>query len=129
MAENFTPSWVLCLDEPMSPWNTCWTCPAGWIFVPRKPPHQFGNEYHSICCIMTMIMYAMEIVEGNNEHPQRPRDLNVRLGKMVAILLHSCKSIFLRGFVVILDFGFCVLQGISSHRSFLVGREESMPRL
>jgi hypothetical protein len=37
-------------------------CP-GWMFVPRKP-HLFGNEYHYICCADTMIMYAIEIVEG-----------------------------------------------------------------
>ena len=60
MAAIFTPSWVSCLGESMSPWSTRWTCP-GWMFVPRKP-HPFGNEYHSICCAMTMIMYAIEIV-------------------------------------------------------------------
>ena len=32
-----------------------WTCP-GWMFVPRKP-HPTGNEYHSICCGVSGIMY------------------------------------------------------------------------
>jgi hypothetical protein len=110
MSEIFTPSWVSCLDESMSPWNNRWTCP-GWMFVPRKP-HPFGNEYHSICCAETMIMYAIEIVEGKDAPPQRPRDPNERLGKTVGLLLRLCKSIYSRGFVVILDSGFCVLQGI-----------------
>jgi hypothetical protein len=110
MAEIFTPSWVSCLDESMSPWNNRWTCP-GWMFVPRKP-HPFGNEYHSICCAETMIMYGIEIVEGADTPPQKPRDPNERKGKTVALLLRLCKSIYSRGFVVILDSGFCVLQGI-----------------
>ena len=110
MTEIFTPSWVSCLDESMSPWNNCWTCP-GWMFVPRKL-HPFGNEYHSICCAMTMIMYAIEIVEGSDTPPQKPRDPNERFGKTVGLLLRLCKSIYSRGFVVILDSGFCVLQGI-----------------
>ena len=67
MTEIFTPSWVSCLDESMSPWNNSWTCP-GWMFVPRKP-HPFGNEYHSICCAETMIMYGIEIVEGKDTPP------------------------------------------------------------
>ena len=41
MAELFTPSWVSCLDESMSPWMNKYTCP-GWMFVPRKP-HPFGS--------------------------------------------------------------------------------------
>ena len=43
MAQQFTPSWVSCLDESMSPWTNKYRCP-GWMFVPRKP-HPFGNEY------------------------------------------------------------------------------------
>jgi hypothetical protein len=110
MAKIFTPSWVLCLDESMSPWNNCWTCP-GWMFVPRKP-HPFGNENNSICCPETMIMYVIKIVEGSDTPSQRPQDPNKRLGKTVGLLLRLCKPIYSRGFVVILDSGFCVLRGI-----------------
>jgi hypothetical protein len=59
-----------------------------------------------------MIMYAINFVEGSDMPPQRPRDPNERLGKTVSLLLCLCKSIYSRGFVVILDSGFCVLQGI-----------------
>jgi hypothetical protein len=90
MSDIFTPSWVSCLDESMSPWNNRWTCP-GWMFVPRKP-HPFGNECHSICCAETMIMYAIEIVEGKDAPPQRPRDPNEKLGKTAGLLLRLCKS-------------------------------------
>jgi hypothetical protein len=109
MTKIFTPSWVLFLDEPIPPWNNHWTCP-GWIFVPRKP-RPFDNEYHSICRAKMMIMYAIEIVEGLDMPPQKPWDPNERLGKTVGLLLHLCQSIYSRGFVVILDSGFCILQG------------------
>jgi hypothetical protein len=85
--------------------------PWGWMFVPRKP-HPFGNEYHSICYAEMMIVYAIELVEGSDMLPQRPWDPNERLGKTVGLLLHLCKSIYSRSFVMILDSGFCVLQGI-----------------
>jgi hypothetical protein len=110
MDQIFTPSWVSCLDESMLQWNNRWTCP-GWMFVPGKP-HLFGNEHHSICCAETTIMYGVEIVEGADTPPQRPRNPNEQMGKMVGLLLRLCKPIYVRGFVVILDSGFCVLQGI-----------------
>ena len=59
MVEQFTPSWVSCLDESMSPWTNKYTCP-GWMFVPRKP-HLFGNEYHSVCCSMSGIMWGWSL--------------------------------------------------------------------
>jgi hypothetical protein len=59
-----------------------------------------------------MIMYAIEIVEEKDAPPQRHRDPNERLGKTVGLLLPLCKSIYSRGFVVILDSGLCVLRGI-----------------
>ena len=73
MAQQFTPSWVSCLDESMSPWTNKYTCP-GWMFVPRKP-HPFANEYHSVCCSMSGIMWGLELVEGKDapravEHPK-----------------------------------------------------------
>jgi hypothetical protein len=108
MTKIFTLSWVSCLDaESMSPWTNHWTCP-GWMFVPRKP-HPFGNKYHSICCAEMMIMYAIKLVEGLDTPPQIPGDPNERLGKTVGLLLRLCKSIYLRGFVLILDSDFCVL--------------------
>ena len=33
MTEQFTPSWVSCLDESMSTWTNKYSCP-GWMFVP-----------------------------------------------------------------------------------------------
>ena len=61
--------WITCLDESMSTWLSRWTCP-GWMFVPRKP-RPFGNEYHSICCRESGIMFAIELCEGKD----RPKEL------------------------------------------------------
>ena len=51
MDEQFSPSWISCLDESMSIWTNEYTCP-GYMFVPCKP-HPFGNEYHTICCCIS----------------------------------------------------------------------------
>ena len=72
MAEQFTPSWVSCLDKSMSP-----------------KPHPFGNEYHSVCCSTLGIMWGMELVEGKDaphaaEHP-KPKHNNH--GNTVGLLL------------------------------------------
>ena len=87
MAEQFTPSWVSCLDESMSPWTNKYTCP-GWMFVPRKP-HPFGNEYHSVCCSMSGIMWGMELVEGKDapHAGEHPKTKHSNLGNTVGLLL------------------------------------------
>jgi hypothetical protein len=64
MSAFFRPSWIVCLDESMSIWTSRWTCP-GWVFCPRKP-HPFGNEYHTICCGETGILFDFELVEGKD---------------------------------------------------------------
>ena len=111
MAEKFSPSWVSCLDESMSIWFNKWTCP-GWMFVPCKP-HPFGNEYHSVCCGETSIMWGIELVEGKDSPPERPADPNVStFGKTTALLLRMLAPIFGTAKVVILDSGFCVLKAL-----------------
>ena len=64
MNNEFLASWVSCLDESMSLWVNRWTC-LGIMFVPRKP-WSCGNEYHSICCSWSGVMYAIELVEGKD---------------------------------------------------------------
>lgn len=109
MAEQFTPSWMNCLDESMSTWTSQWTCP-GFMFVPRKP-WPFGNEYHTICCAKSGVMWALEIVEGKDAPPQVEPEHNDK-GKTVGLLLRLTRQLYGTGKVVILDSGFCVLQGI-----------------
>ena len=112
----FLAGWVSCLDESMSIWTRRWTCP-GWMFVPRKP-HPKGNEYHSICCSFSGIMYGIEIVEGKD----RPRQLNKpeyhEKGATASLLLRLCKPLFATGKLVILDSGFCVLQALLTLKQY-----------
>ena len=109
MNEFFSPSWVSCLDESMSPWTSRWTCP-GWTFVPRKP-HPFGNEYHTIACGKSGVLYGLELVEGKDSPAEIDKEFD-GLGKTVGLLLRLTKNIWATGKVIILDSGFCVLKGI-----------------
>lgn len=111
MAEVFEAAWIVCLDESMSLWTNMFTCP-GFIFCPRKP-WETGNEYHTIACGTTGILFAVEIVEGKD----RPKELGTPrfdyiAGKTTGLLLRLTRTIWNTGRVVILDSGFCVLEAI-----------------
>ena len=109
MTEQFTPSWVSCLDKSMSSWTNKCSCP-GWMFVPRKP-WPFGNEYHMVCCSLSGILWQMELVEGKDA-PSQPVPKFNNQGKTVGLLLLVLEPIFGKGNMVVLDSGFCVLKGI-----------------
>ena len=110
MNDNFIPGYMNCLDESMSMWMNKFTCP-GFMFVPRKP-WPFGNEYHTVCCCSSGIMWGIDLVEGK-DHPQQ---LGIQqydnFGSTFGLLLRMLAPIYHKGFIVILDSGFCVLKGI-----------------
>ena len=84
MYKKFSPSWISVLDESMSKWLSEYTCP-GFMCVPRKP-WPLGNEWHSIYCAQSGVMYAVELVEGK-DHPKEHGDLQFNeKGKMVGLL-------------------------------------------
>ena len=68
---EYTPSWLNCIDESMSSWLNKF-CP-GFMCVPRKP-HPQGNEYHSIADAdkdgTKPVMWRVKIVEGK-DRPKR----------------------------------------------------------
>ena len=109
MKEQFTPSWVNYLDEPMSTWTNKYSCP-GWMFMPRKP-WPFRNEYHTVCCSLSGILWQIELVEGKDSPSQNAPKFNNE-GKMVRLFLSILEPIFDKGIVVVLDSGFCVLSRI-----------------
>ena len=80
------------------------------MFVPREP-WPFGNEYHTVCCSLSGILWQMELVEGKDSPSEIIPKYNNQ-GKTVGLLLRVLEPIFTRGNVVILDSGFCVLKGI-----------------
>ena len=81
------------------------------MFVPRKP-WPFGNEYHTVCCCSSGIMWGIDLVEGKD----RPQQLGIQqydnFGSTVGLLLRMLSPIYHKGFIVILASGFCVLKGI-----------------
>jgi len=115
MAEQFQPSWISCLDESMSKWMNQFTCP-GYIFCPRKP-WPFGNEYHTIACGESRICWRTEIVEGKDCPPEKSKkafhDAGGRnKGQTVSLMMRMTEPIHNTGKCVVLNSGFCVLQGI-----------------
>ena len=114
MSRNFSPSWISVLDESMSKWLSEYTCP-GFMCVPRKP-WPLGNEWHSICCSESGVMYGVELMEGKDRPPARPMPLHSDKGKTVGLLLRLTKPLWYTSKTVILDSGFCVLKGIVEMR-------------
>ena len=55
MEEQFGSGWITCLDKSMSIWTSHGYCP--------RKPHPVGNEHHTICCDLSGIMFAIEMVE------------------------------------------------------------------
>jgi hypothetical protein len=100
----------------MSVCTNRWTCP-GWMLVPRKP-HPMGNEYHSLCCGPSGIMYAIELVEGKDRPREVPPPKLSQFGKTAGLLLCLTDSIHHSGRVVIMDSGFCVLFALVKLASF-----------
>ena len=104
------PRYMNCLDESMSVWTNKFTCP-GFMFIPCKP-WPFGNEYHTICCCTSGSMWGIDLVEGK-DHPRALGQQEFdNMGSTVGLLLWMLAPIFHKGYVVILDSGFCVLKAI-----------------
>ena len=95
MTEIFSCSFVACLDESMSLWLNGWTCP-GWTFVPRKP-WSMGNEYHTMCCGVTSIMFAINLVEGSDRPKELPSLDPEKKGPTVSLLLRMRKPLYTKG--------------------------------
>ena len=112
MCDIFVPGWISCLDESMSYWTNIYTCP-GFMCVPRKP-WPFGNEWHSICCGLSGVMYAIELVEGKSQPRELPAPEFEHLGgKTVGLLVRLTRAIWNTGKVVVLDSGFCVARALT----------------
>ena len=111
MEKEFMPGDTCCLDESMSKWVNQFTCP-GFILCPRKP-WPLGNEYHSICCNKSKVMFRIELVEGKDAPPERGEPEHNELGKTVGLLLRLTKPLKHSGTKVICDSGFCVLKAVA----------------
>ena len=73
------------------------------MFCPRKSK-PWGNEYHSICCGLSGIMFTIEMVKGKQRPPEL--DTDPKNKKTINLLLRLCKSIYGADKIMILDSGF-----------------------
>ena len=64
MSTNFIPCWISYLDESMTTGTNNFG--TGWVFLPRNP-HPFGNEWHTIYCAMSVVVFFVDIVEGKDQ--------------------------------------------------------------
>ena len=107
MADKFSPSWIVCIDESMVTFLNLYA--PGWVTLKRKP-HPMGNEYHTVTCPDTKILYCVEIVEGKDkpaEGPHLVEEFEEQMDSNVAALVaRMCVCIQGSARVVILDGGF-----------------------
>ena len=77
-------------------------------------PHPKVNEYHTICCGESGIMYIWDIIEVRNhpipiEQPEFETSPNM---KTVGIMLRLTRAMWSTGKAVAIYNGFCVLKGL-----------------
>ena len=139
---EYTPSWLNCIDESMSSWLNKF-CP-GFMCVPRKP-HPQGNEYHSIADAdkdgTKPVMWRVKIVEGK-DRPKRADGTYAFASQFekkgypptVSLLLEMTEPIHRTGKVVTGDSGFCVAQGVLAldnhgvYSQFLIKKRRYWPK-
>ena len=122
--ENYTPSWLSCLDESMNYFLDKF-CP-GFMSVPQEP-HPLGNEYHSIedGDEGNPVMYWIKIQEGKDRpkyanvkwaFPSRFEGENKNTGRKYTknsiLMCEMTVPLHGTGKIVSTDSGFCVTVGI-----------------
>ena len=70
------------------------------------------QQIRTICCCSLGIMWGIDLVEGTDYPQQLGIHQYNNLGSTVGLLLHMLSPIYHKGFIVILNSGFCVLKGI-----------------
>ena len=93
----------------MYTWMNKSTCP-GFVFCPLKT-HPEGNDYHTICCGESGIIYGWWIVEGRDHTiPMGRPDFETSNNmKTVGLMLRLTRALWITGKAVIMDSGFYFL--------------------
>ena len=105
-------TWISYLEESISLCMNKFTWPV-FVFLPIKP-HSKGNEYHTICCDESGIMYGCDIVKGrDNLMPMgRPEPETSSNTKMVVLMLQLDISQWRTGKTVIMESALCFIKGL-----------------
>ena len=82
------------------------------MFLAQKP-HPSRKEYHIICCGSSGVMLNIELVEGKDQPIEMGKKNLMKKEKQ----LESCCYVWLKGYgntgkYVVLDSGFCVVEGL-----------------
>ena len=110
MAAHFDPSWVSDLGESIQKEINRYTCP-GWMFVPRKP-HPFGNQYHTVTCAKSKVIYNVDIFEGKDQpRVVSKKDFEGR-GATAGLMVRMTKLLQGTSNMVVVDSGFCEMEGL-----------------
>src|SRR5687767_1176057 len=92
----------------MVPWISKWICPS-WMVISWKPP-PFGNDYNStICCVKARILYKVEL---RTVHLNLEKKYENKGGKTIGLTCPMTLPIHHTEKVVVMDSGFCVLDGL-----------------
>jgi len=78
-------------------------------------PHKLWpceNEYHTICCGETEIIYGVDLVEGKDEPTWNGEKEFNHHGKTIGCMLCLAKPLFHMSKVIVMDSRFCILQAI-----------------
>lgn len=106
MVERYNPSWLVCVDESMTPWYHPGDCPA-WIILKDKPTPR-GMEFHVTADHSTNVIFRAELVRD----PSATRFQNVCSDRVSAITLRLTETLFHSYRVVILDSFFGTLETV-----------------
>ena len=84
----------------------------GWVVLPRKP-HPFGNEWHTICCAMSVVVFFVDLVEGKDIPTERGNlEFEADYVETGGLIMRMTNPLFVTGKAVVMDSGFCVLKGL-----------------
>ena len=113
----FIPSWISRLYESISVWMSKFMCP-GFVFCPCMP-HPKGNEYHTIYCVESSIIYGWKIVEVR-DHPISmggPEFGTTKNMNTVGIMLWITQVMCRTGKAVLMGSGLCVFKWLLEMRN------------
>ena len=117
MHSVFGPSWITCLDKSMVVYTNEHF--PSWVNVNRKP-HPFGNEYHTIACAVSHILFRAKLVETKKDRPKEgphsEAEFAKDVGKKLSLCLQMTRGIWGSQRVVLLDSGFGFLNVIAELR-------------
>ena len=81
------------------------------FFFPCKP-HPFGNEYHTIDCVVSKVIYQNDIVKVKYRLRYTRKNYLDKKGVIVGLVVWKSNLIWFTGKVLVMDSGFYVLEGL-----------------